>query len=148
MHDFNNNLIYLRRAPDSPRLLFGGRTGFMSDDGEKIARLLHGRMTRALPDMEHVRISRAWNGFGAGTFDLYPHLGNHDGVHYALGYCFAGVPMGTYLGHKMALRVLQKKEARTIFGDRPFPAKWWYRGTPWFLPFVTANYDRLDARGR
>ncbi len=147
-HDFNNNLIYLRRAPDSPRLLFGGRTGFMSDDGRKIARLLHERMTRVLPDMQHVRISRAWNGFGAGTFDLYPHLGNHDGVHYALGYCFAGVPMGTYLGHKMALRVLEKKEAKTIFADRPFPAKWWYRGTPWFLPFVTANYDRLDARGR
>ena len=147
VHDFNNNLVYLRRAPDSPRLLFGGRTGFMSDDGRRIARVLHKRLTRVLPDMEEVKISRAWNGFGAGTFDLYPHTGSHDGVHYALGYCFAGVPMGTYLGHKMALRVLASKDARTIFADRPFPAKWWYRGTPWFLPLVMANYDRLDARG-
>ncbi len=147
VHDFNNNLIYLRRAPDSSRLLFGGRTGFMSDDGAKIARLLHARMCKALPEMDGVRISRAWNGFGAGTFDLYPHLGSHDGMHYALGYCFAGVPMGTYLGRKMALRVLEEKDADTIFADRPFPGKWWYRGNPWFLPLVTANYDRLDARG-
>lgn len=148
VHDFNNNLIYMRRAPDSSRILFGGRTGFMSDDGAKIARVLYARMCRVLPDMEGVRISRAWNGFGAGTFDLYPHLGRHDGMHYALGYCFAGVPMGTYLGQKMALRVLEDKDARTIFADRPFPAKWWYRGTPWFLPLVMANYDRLDARGK
>ncbi len=149
IHDFNNNLTYLRRAPDSSRLLFGGRTGLMSDDGEKIARAIHGRMTKILPDMENVKVSRAWNGFGAGTFDLYPHVGTHDGMHYALGYCFAGVPMGTYLGRKMAMRVLQKdRDAKTVFADRPFPTKWWYGGTPWFTPAVVARFNWLDARGR
>lgn len=148
VHDFNNNLTYLRRAPDSPRLLFGGRTGTVSDDGHRIARLLHRRLARVFPDLAKVRIARAWNGFGGGTFDLYPHLGTHDGMHYALGYCFAGVPMGTYLGHKMALRVLEHKDARTVFADRPFSARWWYRGTPWFLPAVIVHHDWRDARGR
>lgn len=148
VHDFNNNLTYLRRAPDSSRLLFGGRTGFVSDDGLKIARNLHARMSEILPEMADVKISRAWNGFGAGTFDLYPHVGTHDGVHYALGYCFAGLPMGTYLGRKMALKVLEHKEAATVFADRPFPTKWWYGGTPWFMPMVMAHYNWLDARGR
>lgn len=148
VHDFNNNLVYLRRAPDSNRLLFGGRTGFMSDDGPKIARKLHDRMTKVLPEMAGVKIARAWNGFGAGTFDLYPHVGTHDGVHYALGYCFAGVPMGTYLGRKMALKVLQRKDGATVFADRPFPTKWWYGGTPWFMPAVMAHYNWLDSRGR
>ena len=149
IHDFNNNLVYLRRAPDSKRLLFGGRTGTMSDDGRKIALAIHEKLRRVLPEMENVKVSRAWNGLGAGTFDLYPHLGTHDGMHYAMGYCFAGVPMGTYLGRKMAMRVLEnRKEAETVFADRPFPSKWWYGGTPWFTPLVIAQFNYLDARGR
>ena len=146
---FDINLVYLRRAPDSNRILFGGRTGTMSDDGRKIAQTIHARLQQALPEMENVKVSRAWNGFGAGTFDLYPHLGTHDGMHYAMGYCFAGVPMGTYLGAKMAMRVLERhEEARTVFADRPFPTKWWYGGTPWFVPFYMGHLNRLDRLGR
>lgn len=148
LHDFNNNLVYLRPAPDSPRLLFGGLTGTMTDDLRKMARRLHRKLSSVLPDMKEVRLSRAWNGFGAGTFDLYPHVGTHEGLHYALGYCFAGVPMGTYLGHKMALRVLDDPDAGTIFTDRPFPSKWWYGGSPWFLPLYMARLNLLDRRGR
>ena len=148
MHDFNNNLAYLRRAPDSPRLLFGGLTGTMTDDLRMMAGRLHAKLCSNLPDLAGVRISRAWNGYCAGTFDLFPHLGTQDGVHYALGYCFAGVPMGTYLGHKLGLRVLGAPEAQTIFADRPFPAKWWYRGTTWFLPAYMAIYDTRDRLGR
>ena len=88
MHDFNNNLVYMRRAPDTRRLLLGARTGTMTDDVRKMAPRLHDRLTTILPEMKDVRIARAWNGFGAGTFDLYPHIGTHDGLHYATGYCF------------------------------------------------------------
>lgn len=148
VHDFNNNLVYLRRAPDAPRLLLGGLTGTMTDDLTVMARRLHARLCTILPDMAGVKLSRAWNGFGAGTFDLYPHIGTHNGMHYALGYCFAGVPMGTYLGHKMALRLLGDPAAETVFAGRPFPAKWWYHGTPWFLPAYMARYNWLDRQGR
>ena len=146
--DFANNLIYLRRAPDSPRILLGGLTGTMTDDLRKMARRLHGKLTAVLPELKDAKISRAWNGFGGGTFDLYPHIGTHNGVHYALGYCFAGIPMGTYLGHKMALRILGDPNAATLFADRPFPAKWWYHGQPWFLPAYVARYNWLDRRAR
>ncbi len=148
VHDFNNNLVYIRRAPDTSRLLFGGLSGTMTDDVRAMARRLRGVLSSILPEIKDVRISRAWNGFGAGTFDLYPHVGIQDGIHYALGYCFAGVPMGTYLGHKMALRILQDPAADTVFASRPFETKWWYRGTPWFLPAYVARYDWLDRRGR
>ncbi|MEM7226056.1 MAG: FAD-binding oxidoreductase [Pseudomonadota bacterium] len=146
--DFNNNLIYLRRAPDSPRILLGGLTGTMTDDLRKMAQRLHGKLSQVLPELGSARISRAWNGFGGGTFDLYPHLGIHNGMHYALGYCFAGIPMGTYLGHKMALRILGDPDAATIFADRDFPTKWWYRGQPWFLPAYIASCNWRDRRGR
>lgn len=144
--DYNNNLIYLRRAPDSPRILLGGLTGTMTDNVEKMAQRLHAKLTTVLPDLKDSKISRAWNGFGGGTFDLYPHLGTHQGVHYAMGYCFAGIPMGTYLGHKMALRILGDPNAATLFADRPFPAKWWYHGQPWFLPAYVARSNWLDRR--
>jgi glycine/D-amino acid oxidase-like deaminating enzyme len=49
-----------------------------------------------------------WTGRCAGTFDMYPHLGSHQGIHYALGYCFAGVPMGTWFGIKAAHRILRR----------------------------------------
>ena len=146
--DFNNNLIYLRRAPDSPRLLLGGLTGTMTDNLRKMGQRLHHKLTTVFPDLKGTRLSRAWNGFGGGTFDLYPHIGTHNGMHYALGYCFAGIPMGTYLGHKMALRILGAPDAATIFDDRSFPTKWWYHGQPWFLPAYMARYNWLDRRGQ
>ena len=147
VHDFNNNLVYLRRAPDTPRLLLGAQTGTMTDDLPKMAHRLRTVLIKLLPELKDVRISHAWNGFGAGTFDLYPHIGVHDRIHYALGYCFAGVPMGTYLGHKMALSILDDPAADTIFAGRPFETKWWYRGTPWFMPAYIGRLNWLDKRG-
>ena len=44
-HDYNNNLVYLRRAPDSNRILFGGLTGTATDDLEKMTRRLHRKLT-------------------------------------------------------------------------------------------------------
>ena len=148
VHDYNNDLFYLRRAPDSPRLLFGGLTGTMSDNTAAMAKRLRKKLSSVLPDMAKVRLSRTWAGYCSGTFDLYPHVGTHKGMHYALGYCFAGLPMGTYLGTKMAGRILGAPDAETVFGDRPFPSKWWYHGTPWFLPAYRANLKRLDRAGR
>ena len=148
VHDYNNDLIYLRRAPDSPRLLFGGLTGVMRDDTVAMAKRLRKKLSSVLPDMAKIRLSRSWGGYCSGTFDLYPHVGTRDGLHYALGYCFAGLPMGTYLGIKMAERILGTPEAATVFADRPFPSRWWYHGTPWFLPAYRAKLKRLDRAGR
>ena len=148
-NDFNNNLLFMRRAPDKRCLLLGGLTGTMTDNLAVMAKRLHTKISAIFPDLSKTRISRAWNGYCAGTFDLYPHVGAHDGMHYALGYCFAGVPMGTYLGDKMAKRILGSPGSGTVFDSRPFPAKWWYRGgTPWFLPIYMGHMNHLDRHGR
>lgn len=146
VHDYNHNLVYMRRAPDSPRLLIGAKTGSRCNDLRSKAAELHAVLCGIFPDMEDARISRVWTGNCAATFDMYPHLGVHDGVHYALGYCFAGVPMGTYLGEKVALRILDKPQAGTVFADREFPTRIWYGGNPWFVPWAMKWYDWQDAR--
>ena len=145
-HDFNHNLQFLRRSPDGKRLLFGGLTGTIDDNLHGMATRLHRLLTHVLPYMHDVKLSHAWNGFCAGTFDQYPHIGVHDGVHYAMGYCFAGLPMGTYLGHKAALRILADADAATVFDDLPFQSRAWYSGTPWFLPPYMRYLDYQDRR--
>ncbi len=68
------------------------------------------------------------------------------GVLYAMGYCGTGLPMSTWLGHKLALRVLGDKNGATGFDGRPFPTRPFYNGNPWFLPLVVQWYGHKDRR--
>lgn len=145
-HDSFNNLIYMRPAPDGERLLFGGLTGPpVRDLADKAARL-RAAMQRILPDMRDVALSHVWTGQCAATFDLYPHVGRMAGLHYAAGYCFGGVTMGTWLGHKSALRILGRPEAKSVFDELDFPTRFYHRGNPWFLPLATRFFDWQDRR--
>ena len=78
--------------------------------------------------------------------DHMPHVGVHDGLHYALGYSGSGVAMAPYLGWRVAQKVLGGKEGLTPFDATPFPAVPLYGGRPWFLPFYEAYYRLLDWR--
>ena len=146
VHDWHHDIDFLRRSHDGKRLLFGGLTGTASDDLRTMAGRLHQRLTRILPQLGDVKLSHAWSCFCAATFDQYPHIGSMDGVRYAMGYCFAGLPAGTYFGHKAALDILGSPEARTAFDHRPFPSRWFYRGGDWLMPLAMAHYRREDRR--
>jgi len=144
--DDNHNIDFVRRSPDGNRILFGGRTGNGETDPLVMAGVLQQRLDRLLPDLAGTSLSRAWTGRCAGTFDLWPHLGSHQGITYAMGYCFAGIPMGTYLGIKAARRIMGAPDAETVFADRPFPTVPFYSGNPWFVPWVMRIWDWQDAR--
>ena len=73
-------------------------------------------------------------------------MGVEEGVHYALGYCFAGVPMGTHFGIKLARRILGQGDAQSIFWQRPFKPIPLYWGNPWFVPYAMRWYSRKDWR--
>jgi glycine/D-amino acid oxidase-like deaminating enzyme len=147
-HDYNNNLFYFRRAPDSDRILLGGRTGNPARDLRARARVLQRALGRILPDLKDAKLSHVWTGQCAATFDEWPHIGQQDGMHYAMGYCFAGLPMGTWFGQKIARRILGTQEGGTAFDDLPFQTKPYYWGWPWFRPLVVAQLDWQDWRGR
>ena len=145
-HDWNNNLTYWRRAPDQDRLLLGWRTGSPTRDLKAKARRLKARMDQILPDPEGTRLAHVWTGQCAATFDMWPHIGSHDGMHYGAGYCFAGVPMGSWFGHKLAQRILRANDAGTAFDAEGFPTRFYYRGWPWFRPLAVAKFDWEDRR--
>jgi glycine/D-amino acid oxidase-like deaminating enzyme len=111
-----------------------------------MATRLHAALLRIVPDLAGVRLSHAWTGKCAGTFDLYPHIGVHDGIHFALGYCFAGVPMGSWMGLKAALKIMGLPDSGTAFDSLPFPTLPLYTGNPWFVPLVMKFYDWQDRR--
>ena len=84
-----------------------------------------------------------WTGRCSGTFDINPRIGVQDGVHFAGGYCFAGVPMGTLFGQKLARRILGQKGGESVF-DRPLETRFFYRGNAWFVPHAIRWMSRND----
>ena len=144
--DWNRDAAFVRRSPDSRHILFGALTGTRPEPPRAKAERLFAWLAEMLPDLRGVRIGHSWTGRCAATFDMYPHLGRRDGIHYAVGYCFAGIPMGTYLGRKAALAILEAPEARTVFADRGFPTLPLYSGRSWFVPQVMRAYRWLDGR--
>jgi glycine/D-amino acid oxidase-like deaminating enzyme len=146
MIDSNTNIDFFRPAPDSPRLLFGGGTGIPRGDGPAIAQFLHGLLRRVLPQLSGVRLSHAWTGFCAGTFDMMPHIGGRDHVWYGMGYNFAGIPIGTHFGAKLALMIQGKPEGRSAFAKTSFPTLPFYSGNPWFVPMAMRYFDWKDRK--
>ena len=96
------------------------------------------------PELASVRVSHTWMGFVAYTFDELMHVGRHDGIHYAMGYCGSGVGMGSYLGMRVGQQVLGRAEGRTAFDGLPFETRPLYDGRPWFLAPSVAWYRMRD----
>jgi glycine/D-amino acid oxidase-like deaminating enzyme len=142
--DSKINIYWIRRSPDDTRIILGGRTGIEEGGLVGKARALHAVMTEVFPDMKEVKITHCWEGQTGFTFDELPHIGIHDGIHYAMGYCGVGLPMGTYLGHVLGLKVLGSPEGRTPFDGQHFPARPYYQNKPWFLPFLITYFNSID----
>lgn len=149
--DTKRVLYYFRLSPDGRRVLFGGRASFRRIDERASAVRLYEFMCGIFPQLRGVRVTHAWLGNVAFTFDRLPHMGVHQGVHYCLGCNGSGVAMATYLGHQTALKILGKLDPPCPFDGSSFPTLPLYRGTPWFVPLVGAYYrlrDGLELRGR
>lgn len=142
--DWNFDVDWLRRAPDDPsRIVFGGLTGGRNQDLTVMAHRLRQRLARIFPDLADLQFDHVWTGKCAGTFDVRPRIGQHDGIHFAGGYCFVGVPMGTLFGRKIARRILGQPGGDSMF-DKPLPTMPFYRGNPWFVPHVVRWMSRHD----
>jgi glycine/D-amino acid oxidase-like deaminating enzyme len=152
--DTKNFLYYWRLTPDG-RMLFGGRASFASTTVDRTARTLAATMRRVHPQLAGARIAYAWGGKVGFTFDRLPHIGRHEGITYALGYCGSGVCMATYFGMVTAGMLGHDSGPRpepSAFAKIPHPgaplAPAIYRGDPWFLPLVGEAYRLRDMVAR
>jgi glycine/D-amino acid oxidase-like deaminating enzyme len=134
-------------SPDGRRMVFGGRARFTQVDPLLSARVLYGYMTERFPQLKGVRITHGWTGNTAFTLDALPHMGEDEGMHYALGCNGSGIAMMTYLGHQTARKIARAANYACAFDSAEFPTHALYSGNPWFLPLVGGYYrlrDRLD----
>ncbi len=145
--DSRRIMAYYRTSPDGQRILFGGRAS-SQDNGPLNAKLLRESMLEVFPELVDARITHSWSGLVAYAFDHVPHLGEHDGLHYAMGYCGSGVARASYFGTKLGHKMLgNAEEGVTAFDDLPFETKPFYNGNPWFLPAIIRWHRFVDRLG-
>jgi gamma-glutamylputrescine oxidase len=147
LSDTQRDLYWMRLSPDGTRLIFGARPGVFEKDERAAAHHLHRMMCGVWPILETVKIAHCWTGFVGMTADHIPHMGTHEGVHYAVGCNGSGVAMMSYLGYQTARKILGLQNRPCAFDSDAFPAPPLYNGKPWFVPIVAGWYrlrDRVD----
>ena len=137
-------VYYYRPSPDRSRILFGGRVSANETDPAISGPKLQKKLNRIFPELANCGISHSWSGTVAFSFDELMHIGQHDGVHYAMGYCGSGVGMASYLGMRLGQQVAGLGEGGTALDNLPFPTRPFYRGNPWFLPAMVGWYQWRD----
>lgn len=145
--DTRKVVYYYRASPDGRRIVFGGRVSHNETDPRISAPLLHAELVRIFPELAATKVSHSWCGFVAYTFDELAHVGERDGLFYAMGYCGSGVGMAGYLGMRVGQQVLGRKEGATAFDGLAFQSRPYYAGSPWFLAPAIMYYRWRDGRG-
>jgi glycine/D-amino acid oxidase-like deaminating enzyme len=135
------SFLYYWHVNSERRLIFGGRASFRPTSIDAAASILVDAMAQVHPQAAGLRIDHAWGGNVGFTYDRLPHLGEHEGIHYALGYCGSGIALGTAFGLRMARLLGRSSEVADeplAFERTPFPAApvWsgFHKGLPWLLP--------------
>jgi len=148
LSDTQRDLYWIRLSPDGTRMIFGARPRIFETDERTAARDLHRMMCGVWPELRPVRIDFCWTGFVGMTADHMPHMGVHDGIHYAVGCNGSGVAMMSYLGYQTARKLLGKQNRSCAFDSDAFPGLPFYNGKPWFLPVVAGWYRLRDGVDR
>lgn len=144
--DTRKIIYYYRTSPDRTRVLFGGRVAPREIGAEASAARLRREMGRLFPELSGVGLTHSWSGTVSYTFDELPHIGSHDGMYYAMGYCGSGVAMSSYLGAKIGRQVAGLADSATAFDGLSHPTRPLYTGRPWFLPAAIAYFKWRDTR--
>lgn len=143
--DTRKVIAYFRTSPDKTRLIFGGRAALSESDPFSSLPRLYQMMTKVFPQLMGVKVSHAWMGYVAYTFDEMPHIGVHNGVHYCMGYCGSGIATASYFGMRAGLQIAGSSEGKTPLDNLRFSTRPLYYGKPWFLAPAIFYYKILDS---
>jgi glycine/D-amino acid oxidase-like deaminating enzyme len=145
--DYKHYLNYFRLWDN--RMIFGGRAAFFPETANTIqqsAEILQREMVQVYPQLKDVKVEYVWGGTLDFAFDMMTHVGEDNGVYYALGYAGHGVAMATYLGKTVAEAMIKGNIKEHPFSQFNFPNAplGLYDGRPWFLPFAGVWHKFLD----
>lgn len=142
---------YFRISPDGSRLIFGGRAAMVDIDPLKAAKRLHRTMCQVWPALHDVKLSHVWTGNTGYSFAHIPHVGERDGIHFAMGYSGRGTVMAPFLGAKAGWQAVGDERGNTPYSKTKFAPRWFHPGgQPLFLQASNVWYrewvDRADNR--
>ncbi|MCZ2127191.1 MAG: FAD-binding oxidoreductase [Anaerolineales bacterium] len=146
--DYKNFLNYFRLWDN--RLIFGGRPTFFPESEKTLAQngeTLRREMVEVYPQLKDAKVEYVWSGAIDFALDQMPHVGEEDGIFFALGYAGHGVALATYLGASVGAAMLKGGVKENPFARYDFAPVPLYNGTPWFLPLAGAWYRILDWAG-
>lgn len=147
IYDSKHFLYYYRLTPDN-RMLFGGRAAFFPETENTVrqsAEILRRGMISVYPQLRDVPVEFVWGGTLDFAFDVMPHAGAIDGMHFALGYAGHGVAAATWMGVRLSA-ALCGEASENPFVAIPFPTPpiGLRSGNTWALPLAGAYYKVLD----
>ncbi|WP_105404673.1 MULTISPECIES: NAD(P)/FAD-dependent oxidoreductase [Neorhizobium] len=140
-------VTYYRPSPDGTRIILGGRVLNMSgtlESNTRNATYLRSLLVNIFPELNARKISHYWHGQLGFTFDHFPHIDTIDGMYFAGGYNGTGVARSSWLGGKMANKMLGNDQGKTVYSELSFETRPYYNGKPWFLPLAVWYYGMLD----
>jgi glycine/D-amino acid oxidase-like deaminating enzyme len=147
IYDSKHFLFYYRLTPDN-RMLFGGRAAFFPESESTVresAGLLRQGMIGVYPQLRDTKVDYVWGGTLDFAFDVMPHSGKLDDMHFALGFAGHGVAAATWMGAKLA-GVICGNPDDSPFSKIPFPNPpiGLRSGNTWALPLAGLYYRLLD----
>lgn len=145
--DSHRVVMYMRPSPDGQRIIFGGRAALAETDPVACVPRLRAMLLAIFPQLASCRVTHAWVGWVAYTFDVMPHLGRRENLFHCMGYCGQGVAHAPYFGRKIGQQMAELPEGRTTLDGLPFPSRPYYFGRPWFLAPSVWVYRTMDALG-
>lgn len=141
--DSKHFLNYFRLTPDG-RLLFGGRHNLATGlDVADSARILRARLLQVFPQLAGIQIAHTWTGKLGVAFDLMPHAGRSNGIHYAYGYAGHGVAIAGLLGKEVG-EMIAGRRSSTPLAAIGHPRSRITRYDKLYLPLVSAWFRGLD----
>jgi glycine/D-amino acid oxidase-like deaminating enzyme len=147
IYDSKHFLYYYRLTPDN-RMLFGGRAAFFPESQSTVresAEILRQGMIAVYPQLRDINAEFVWGGTLDFTFDVMPHAGKLDGMHYAVGFAGHGVAAATWMGAKLAGVICGDHDdnpfTKIPFANAPIGLR---SGNTWALPLAGVYYRVLD----
>ncbi len=134
---------YFRLTPDGRLLLGSHRHWRLEQDLLDCADALRRQMVQRFPILADVPLAYVWGGNLGQTFDMVPHIGRLNGVHFALGYSGQGVALSAYLGREAGLLLSGQKRSSPFVAIQPV-SHFYYRRRARFSPLLGYYYWLLD----
>lgn len=134
---------YIAPSENGRRFILSGRAGRADGGLAAKAERMFGYFAARFPDLRHVKVTHCWTGRFAISADWIPHVGLEDGIHYALGCCGTGIPMATWLGHQIGLKILGHASSVSAF-ERPLPPIPFHAARTLMLPLAVRGYALRD----